>query len=1268
VLLMFAGLFGFVTFSFAQLRSGLRPLAEAAIPLVVFGAAHLLGRRGSQVAARALVVTGGLLLPTVVLASFVDGIPPEPTGRPLAAAMAAACLVIAAGYAALTRRRPGTALRYLVAPAGWLAVAMAALAFRHPVPTGQHIATPTPPQLAAVLTAIALTLAVLRLRPALDPRGATAMAAVPALATTALATVLALAAAGWPPVPLAIAGTAALLSLDLLTPRLRVGAVTLAETAVIAGTALGLAPHLGTGWAGAVATVAALVVTERAGRSPGGPAAVPLGLAVVLLFVAAAEPWALVVAASVATAWAHARRVRPPTWLPAAGALSVVAALLPAGVGVGLVGALGATRAVPILAAATLLAASVVAAIVATTADRGRDPFWRWWLPAAATAVLFAAAGLPATPLTVAAVGALTAAYALVPGGVAARVWTTGPALLLTVAVATQAWHLPAEAWPLAAAGAGLLAVLAAIGRPASRPAAHAGALGHLVALVAWSVANHAAHAGHAAQAGHLAGTHPGAVTPVLAAAVLGFALTAIAQEAGRAAIPDLAAAAAERRPANTRPDTTRPADTQPADGWPAEGRPSGDNPEGRTADGWRTEGRPSEDSPAGDRSVERLVRLVPAVLAAVLAPFLLSRALADAHVLVRGEPWWPVALSGLAVAYALTARALRPAYRRLARPLADAGSVLAVLAALACDWRWPALAALGAVAVLPPLLGPALRREPAGWLAWAATAPAAVLAVVPDVPGATWSRVLLAWSAAVLLGTLLADRVVGGAGTDGKSLIRLAGCRAPAVLSGAGLVAALTVAPLVESRTGLAWAWLAGAAVLAAAGWLLRVEALAGTGAGLALAAGAVAGPGWLALALGAVAAATTGAGWYVANPARRWLWLAGAVSAVAAWRTALVWLELPHDAAANVVAAWWLGLRHTGVARDAAVSALVAGALSVLVSAAARLGLDRDFARCWLGASVAAVLLTLGNPDWTIAAGLIAAALATGLGAAPLGLPFLRGGSAALLITAGLILQADLQLTYEQISWTSMGIATVLSAFVLIPVATVWHRSALAVATAAALTGLVFALPDRAMFVLALLVGAACTLAASVALRRPNLVLAVPAWLCAAWLTWAYAAVAGQLQWLTLPGGLTLLAMAGLRRGVLRRAGKPANPVDVVTLEATGMLLAVAPAYLQALTTSTAYGLLAAAIGVALTIWGAATRVVRRLAMGVTTTAGAILLVVIVPLIPLAPQWGSAGPWLVLAAVGLGTVVAATMLDTARRALRTTTARLTDLTAGWE
>jgi hypothetical protein len=131
VLLTFIGAFGFVVFAYGELDRSLRPMAEAVIPMVCFLAALFLRWQRAPHVANGIELLGGLLLPLVAYASFVDDgvVPPDLIGGPLIAGLALVSLMLGGIYALSAARRPASPLRYLVAPMAWQVVWALGLAF-----------------------------------------------------------------------------------------------------------------------------------------------------------------------------------------------------------------------------------------------------------------------------------------------------------------------------------------------------------------------------------------------------------------------------------------------------------------------------------------------------------------------------------------------------------------------------------------------------------------------------------------------------------------------------------------------------------------------------------------------------------------------------------------------------------------------------------------------------------------------------------------------------------------------------------------------------------------------------------------------------------------------------------------------------------------------------------------------------------------------------------------------------------------------------------
>jgi hypothetical protein len=1312
VLLLFAGLFGLVAFSFSSVQVDLRPVAELVVPVAVLGSAWLLARRGLATPARALELLGGLLIPVAAIASLVDGapVPPDPTGISLVVALTAVSAAVSLAYAGWWRWHRSTPLRQLVAPALWLAVAMAALGFRDPIPAGEGILTPKPGQFAAVLAAITLTLAVPRIRSARPFAAALFPAAFVGLGIAALLEGLAAGAAGWPAVPVAVSGVAILLALELSDRQIPNSPRVVLQGAVVALTTFGLWPGLGAGWAGAAAAIAALLVLERGlERATAGPALLaPIVVAVAGTVVTIGTPWALLTASAAGTGWAHARRLWPGAWPFPAVLLVIVAAVVPAGVIAGLIGALPEGQ-----GAATAGMLVLACAVLVRIFGRPGDRFWSWWLPAAATAVAATTVGQPAAAGFVAAAVAAAAALALSPAPVAVRVWLTGVASIWAALRIFEAAGVTFGVQMVAVAGAGLAAVAVAAWRREAA-AGHMGVLGHLAGLACWPVTAYAA--------GSLDAAAPTAVLGLAAAAAV---ITTVAQEAGHASVPDLLVRCGRR-----------------------------------VASGFA--GR-------GQATVETVLRHVPAAVAAVLLPAFAAEAAGLAGFGVQ-DAWRPVGLTALALTYVLLARPLLR-WHRVARVLADVGAWGTVLAAAVCDHRNPALIALAGVMTAPMLQPPTLRRRVTGWVGWVASVPFAVLAAnLAGLPLRYWYVATFGWGAVLLLSGLAADDVRAGRRRPGQT-VRIRALVAPVVVgvlaSAAGLAGSVGQSPHT-----VGWMLISGAAVLLMAGMLLRTGLLGGVAAVMALAGASLVLPWsladrpWLLLiaaavlliaaqltapkaepalspwlrwdlplfvvahgaALGAVGLAVT-AGTAIAETTagcgalaiavasrlrlRRWPWavagtvliLAGAAEAGAGWAclafagvsiTSTVLaargegrlrLLLQMAGALAAVGAWAAGLIWRDVTPGAAVevSSLAGGALVLLSAIAARItSVARDWARVWgatalaltvAAAAALAVPLVPSGAGRFAAAGLAAAALGCGLAAAPLRAALLRESAAAGAIAAGLAWAYGISVGLDALTWGAVAAGLVASASVLTPWlrrrAAVWMRPALIAsiaATGVALGAASAALPDRYLLIPAFVLAGVLAVTLAVGFHRPALAALTPIPLCAAWLIYASEALTGQPQWLTVPLGVAILAVAVLLRSARRADDRPVTTPDVITLEVTGMGLVVGASLVQSVTRNPLYALMGVGLGLAIVGWGTLTRVRRRLFGGMIAVVASLLLLIVAPLVPVVSHWGGVFVWLVLAGAGLVAIVAAALLDTTRSAIRRGITRLTELTHDWE
>jgi hypothetical protein len=478
VLLLLAAALGFVLFAFGGVQPLLRPLAELAIPAVLFVGARLVGRRGARFVSTGVELAAGAMLPVVALAVWADGapVPPDLAGGPLVVAWTASAGVLAAGLACFARRAPASPLRYLVAPTAWLAVGTAALV----LPGG-----PSPAQPAAVALAIAATVAL---------AGGSSLVRMPAAAAAGVVFLLSLAAAaatGWPPVPALAAGVGTLVTLALFTRGATATAdlTWRAELTVVLLTAAAVTPGWGTGWAGALAALGAVVIAETA---VGGPCrgrrslviAVPLALG---LLVAVPDVPALSLSAGFVAAWAHARMLLTGDTREASGILVCAAAVIAPPLALwALAGVAGATAG--LLGAALVLAALAAAALTLELCHG----VYRWSLPVAAGLLPLTAVGVDTVPALAAAAAAATAGVVLLvwpAPALPARVWlaalsfTTATAYALTAAQASSDTRRTIAALgglALVAAGAALTARTRGDARAASRQVA---LVGHVVTL-----------------------------------------------------------------------------------------------------------------------------------------------------------------------------------------------------------------------------------------------------------------------------------------------------------------------------------------------------------------------------------------------------------------------------------------------------------------------------------------------------------------------------------------------------------------------------------------------------------------------------------------------------------------------------------------------------------------------------------------------------------------------------------------------------------------
>lgn len=1317
VVLFFVGAFGLVAFAFADVTRGLRPLAEVVIATAPFAAGALLRRRSAEAVGRSLELAGGLVLPIMVVTALLDGVgfPPDLSGSALVVALTLLLVALAGLYAAWSRRHVDSAVRFLVAPVVWLAVALATMGLGRPIPIGKAVATPTAAQVAAMTVALAATLGWARLRPTARLAAPTMTAALPGSVVIGVLAGLTWAAEGWPATEIVVTGIAGLVALECLERRVPPPVVGVAQPAWWALVWMALAGAVVTAAdAGAVtlfAVVGFLALLEVGGarcRPPGVLVVSAAGAGLALMASVAGDlRWATGTLAAAAV-WAAVRRTSPYGATRSAPLLDLTAGVLP----LAAFGAFAVSRGEAGGGSAVVVGALVLLG-VAVPAARGwldRTPgeaYWRvWWsvgfgvVGLTATVRMWSVAGTAqvwacAAALAFLASGALVSPLRPAARSVAATVAGVGAWL-----AAAGALHVPPDlTWSvLAVAALGLVVLAHAVSAPAG-PARSTGLTGHglgLLVIVA------------------VGGTNWGLVVAVSAATV----------------------------------------------GW--------------AVSGWRDL---RDVSPVGDAlaSVHAVGRVLPLGLAAVGAPAAFSLLLDRLQLLPITGAWSIMVPSGAALAYAAASGLPMPL--RLARVLAHVGFALGLVSPVLASERMPAVLGLVTLMVTVAVLPRAHRLAAMTWVAWAAPAAAVYLlgpAVWPGVaalaPGVWFAVTLGAVGTALLIPGVLLTALRSEAGPGSRASV-------PVVIGALEVGAGFAIG--VVGHTGPVSGWLcAGTAVVvvtvglltrigmlggisAVLGWwaalllvgdeinrrpwlavlvtavlLLAAQALSahpskgqftswfshwdvpvlvaaipvaatalvlgqdstvqplcwagvgvqcvavairlrhtrslsavlsGIGTVLIVIGAGTAGPGWLALVLLGLSGALSALSAVVRDPLAVPLRCAGAAAAVGAGTVALDWLGWGPQPSVDAAA--------------------IVGALAfAVVAALARLlpNASRGWWGSWGGAAAVveaaagtSILVTSGPgsaaPSWPIAAGLMVSAVALALLAAPMRHGWLCDLAAGYAAVALLVALSTAHLSSTTETWVVSGVGAASAIAVLTiadgPRAPAWQRPILwlgglatgwAVWTASLSGPRTLALP--------LLVAAVLATAAGVALHRVGLRLLSSALACAAWVSFAHASFDERPEWATAPAGLTALVAVGLVRRDRARRGRPVASSEIVVLELAGIALLVGPFLVSGLTAGPLHVVAGLVVGLVIAGWGVVTEVRRRVAAGAASAFGAAVVLVAAPLVDLVPRWQGAALWVLIAVVGLVAVIAAAFVERAKAVARQGLARLAEATAGWE
>jgi hypothetical protein len=484
-------------------------------------------------------------------------------------------------------------------------------------------------------------------------------------------------------------------------------------------------------------------------------------------------------------------------------------------------------------------------------------------------------------------------------------------------------------------------------------------------------------------------------------------------------------------------------------------------------------------------------------------------------------------------------------------------------------------------------------------------------------------------------------------------------------------VVAALPLVAMEDQRPlGLALAGLVSVAIAIRVPTPTARPWYGAIGTMLILVGAADAGPGWLTLAWTALSAGATTAAAIGRGVSSRWivvLRLLGATAAAAAWATFTVWADF---------------------STETTVMATAVGAGLLLVSLGVTVQLTpagRTWAEAWGGVAFLTLLISawgLMLPDvprapagQAVSAGWALAAVAAALAAEPLRRHWLRITTVLLASAAAVTFLYGMDAGSSEI----VGVAVAMAVATTIAIAataatgraTAWRRALLVgagLSAWAALTTAITELPDKTLLVGALIAVAAQSVVIGRVLRMSALLMAGPPLLSLSWMLYASEALGGNPQWYLVPLGLALIVMAGLLRWTRRQAGKDVATIDVVALELAGVGFIAGASLVQTATDSLGYALVAIAEGVTFALWGAVTKVRRRLAAGVGVVIVAVVMLIAVPLLPLMPEWRGATLWVAVAGLGLAAIIIATFIERGRAKVGAWVTSLSETLDHWE
>jgi len=145
-------------------------------------------------------------------------------------------------------------------------------------------------------------------------------------------------------------------------------------------------------------------------------------------------------------------------------------------------------------------------------------------------------------------------------------------------------------------------------------------------------------------------------------------------------------------------------------------------------------------------------------------------------------------------------------------------------------------------------------------------------------------------------------------------------------------------------------------------------------------------------------------------------------------------------------------------------------------------------------------------------------------------------------------------------------------------------------------------------------------------------------------------------------------VLFVVGFGRMARRKTGTPPLTLELLALEYVGMAFVVGDGLVESVVTSPWRGLFALAFGTGLAVWGAFTKVRRRLLFGAAAAFLAVVLIVGGPIASLAPSVTGPVLWVVLAIAGVVLIAIATGLERGREKVAAAIRRVNTLTEDWE